>query len=311
MSVNQPKYIETKEKGLLREKISQARAHLRNCRLCPRECEVDRLSGEVGECNTADEAWVSSFNAHFGEEPPLVGALGSGTIFFTHCNLKCNFCQNYDISHEGNGEETGLSQLAGMMMILQANGCHNINFVTPSHVVPQILSALDMAIEGGLRIPLVYNSSAYDKVETLKILDGIIDIYMPDFKFWDTKIAESTCNAPDYPEVAREAVREMHRQVGDLQLDNRGIATRGLLLRHLVMPAGMAGTKEVMRFIADEISPDTFVNIMDQYRPCGKAYHVEELSESLSIREFNKAVAEAKEAGIRRFAATYLTPKCE
>lgn len=303
MAAFQPAYIETKEKGLLRDKINKARHLLKSCEICPRACKVDRLSGELGYCSTGEDAVVSSFNAHFGEEPPLVGAFGSGTIFFTHCNLKCNFCQNYDISHEGSGDECGLGQLAGMMLILQNNGCHNINFVTPTHVVPQILAALDMAIDGGLRIPLVYNTSGYDKVETLKLLEGVIDIYMPDFKFWDPAIAEQTCNAPDYPEAAAKAVVEMHRQVGDLQIDENGIATRGLLVRHLVMPSGIAGTREVMSFIATHVSKNTYVNIMDQYRPCGKALHVEELARRVSVTEFKKAVEEAKDAGISRFAA--------
>ena len=303
MTVFQPAYIETKEKGLLREKISQARQLLNSCEICPRRCKVDRFSGELGECNTGDEAIVSSFNPHFGEEPPLVGAFGSGTIFFSQCNLKCNFCQNYDISHNGDGEECGLGQLAGMMLILQNNGCHNINLVTPTHVVPQILSALDMAIDGGLRVPLVYNSSGYDKVETLELLEGVVDIYMPDFKFWDPAVAQQTCNALDYPEVAQKAIAEMHRQVGDLQVDENGIATRGLVLRHLVMPAGMAGTKAVMSFIAAQVSKNTYVNLMDQYRPCGKAHEVKGLETPVSETEFNQAVQEAKEAGISRFAA--------
>jgi len=303
MTAFQPAYIKTKEKGLLRDKINTARHLLKSCEICPRACKVDRFSGELGDCSTGEDAVVSSFNAHFGEEAPLVGAFGSGTIFFTHCNLKCNFCQNYDISHQGNGEECGLGQLAGMMLILQHNGCHNINFVTPTHVVPQILSALDMAIDGGLRIPLVYNSGGYDKVETLKLLEGVIDIYMPDFKFWDPAIAGQTCNAPDYPKVAAKAVVEMHRQVGDLQLDENGIATQGLLVRHLVMPSGIAGTGEVMSFIANHVSRNTYVNIMDQYRPCGKALHVKGLEKPVSATEFNKAVEKAKDAGISRFAA--------
>jgi len=286
-----------------RDKISQARQLLTSCEICPRACKIDRFPGELGECSTGDEAIVSSFTPHFGEEPPLVGAFGSGTIFFSHCNLKCNFCQNYEISHDGDGDECGLGQLAGMMLILQNNGCHNINFVTPTHVVPQILSALDMAIDGGLKIPLVYNSSGYDKVETLELLEGVIDIYMPDFKFWDPEIAQQTCNAPDYPDVAVKAIVEMHRQVGDLQVDENGIATRGLVLRHLVMPAGMAGTKAVMSFIADHVSKNTYVNVMDQYRPCGKAHEVKGLEAPVSEAEFDKAVQEAKEAGISRFAA--------
>lgn len=302
MSEFEPVYLKTKRKGLLRDKINQARRLLNSCTLCPRNCGVDRLSDELGDCKTGEEAYVSSFNAHFGEEAPLVGAFGSGTIFFTHCNLLCNFCQNYDISHEGNGTEYSLGQLAGTMLILQNNGCHNINFVSPSHVVPQFLAALDMAIDGGLKVPLVYNSSGYDKVETLEILDGIIDIYMPDFKFWDPKIAELTSNAPDYPEVARKALKEMHRQVGDLQIDERGIATRGLLVRHLVMPNGTAGTEEVMSYIVNEISKNTYVNIMDQYRPCGKAHHVEEINQNLSPVAFNHAMEQARAAGITRFA---------
>lgn len=302
MSSFEPAYLETKRKGLLREKINEARKMLKSCTICPRDCEVDRLSGELGDCSTAGEAMVSSFNAHFGEEPPLVGVYGSGTIFFTHCNLKCNFCQNYDISHGGDGGEYGLSQLATTMVVLQNNGCHNINFVTPTHVVPQILAALDMAIDVGLNVPLVYNSSGYDKVETLKLLEGIVDIYMPDFKFWDPEIAELTCNAADYPEVARKALIEMYRQVGDLQFDENGIATRGLLVRHLVMPQNKAGTGDVMKFIAEKVSPNTYINVMDQYRPCGKAYHIEELSRSITHKEYDSAIKEAKKAGITRFA---------
>lgn len=302
MSAFEPLYIETQKKGLLREKINQARRQLSNCTMCPRECEVDRLAGEVGDCSTEDLAMVSSYNAHFGEEPPLVGYYGSGTIFFTHCNLLCNFCQNYDISHEGDGKEVSIGELAGIMLMLQANGCHNINLVTPSHVVPQFLASLDMAIDAGLKVPIVYNSSGYDKVETLQLLEGVVDIYMPDFKFWDSRIADLTTNAPDYPEVARNALKEMHRQVGDLQFDDKGIAKRGLLVRHLVMPNGTAGTFEVMSFIAKEISKNTYINIMDQYRPCGKAHHVEEINQSLSPGAFDHAMEQAREAGITRFA---------
>ncbi len=302
MSNYEPVYIKTKEKGLLRKKINEARRILTSCTLCPRNCQKDRIAGELGDCRTGENAFVSSYNAHFGEEPPLVGAMGSGTIFFTHCNLMCNFCQNYDISHEENGEEVTLSHLAGIMMILQNSGCHNINLVTPTHIVPQILAALDMAIDGGLCIPLIYNSSGYETKETLELLDGIIDIYMPDFKFWDPKVADITCNAPDYPEAAQTALIEMHRQVGDFEVDEDGIATKGLLVRHLVLPSEMAGTEKVMEFITNEVSANTYVNIMDQYRPCGKAHHVDELSESLSIIEYQEAVKLAKAAGINRLA---------
>ena len=295
-----PAYIETINKGLLGERIAQAREILRNCNLCPRRCGVDRLAGQIGFCKTAAKAWVSSFNPHFGEEAPLVGTAGSGTIFFTHCNLMCVFCQNYDISHQGYGQEAEADQLAAVMLQLQQTGCHNINFVTPSHVVPQILEALEIAVEAGLRLPLVFNSGGYDRVSTLGLLDGIFDIYMPDFKFWDQKVAADACDAPDYPEVARRALIEMHRQVGDLVIDDSGIAVRGLLIRHLVLPGNMAGTREVMRFIAGSVSADSYVNIMAQYRPCGRSYEVEGLEDYPTTADYKEAVRAAKEEGIRR-----------
>jgi putative pyruvate formate lyase activating enzyme len=251
-------------------------------------------------CKTGEKAWVSSFNAHFGEEDPLVGTHGSGTIFFTHCNLLCIFCQNYDISHLGHGEEISNAQLAGIMLHLQNKGCHNINFVTPSHVVPQILSAVETALQEGLSVPLVYNTGGYDSEKTLKLLDGVFDIYMPDFKFWDPEIAKMTCNAKDYPEVAQKALIEMHRQVGDLVTDDTGIAKRGILLRHLVLPSGLSGTRDIMRFVARKISLNTYVNIMPQYRPCGQAGEVKELSVYLSQKDYQAALQAAKEEGIER-----------
>ena len=279
----------------------EARSQLHACCLCPRRCNIDRTGHQkTGVCKTHEKAWVSSFHPHFGEEAPLVGMHGSGTIFFTHCNLLCNFCQNYDISHQGVGQEVSDSQLSSMMLSLQNEGCHNINFVTPSHVVPQILSAVEMACAQGLSIPLVYNSGGYDRVETLNLLEGIVDIYMPDFKFWDSGVAEMTCNAPDYPEVARKAVREMYRQVGDLVLDERGIAQTGLLVRHLVLPEEMAGTREVMRFVSREISSNTYVNIMSQYRPCGSVTGIKPLQRSVSRSEFMDALSAAKSEGITR-----------
>jgi len=296
--VFQPAYIETHKKGLLKKKAEHARKILGSCVLCPRRCKADRFSGETGVCKTGARAMVSSYNAHFGEEAPLAGRNGSGTIFFTHCNLLCVFCQNYDISHEGCSEEVSDEQLAGIMLALQKSGCHNINFVTPSHVVPQILSALDIAVENGLCIPLVYNTGGYDRIETLKILDGVIDIYMPDFKFWDPDIADKACDAKDYPEFARNALAEMFRQVGDLVVDEQGIAQHGLLVRHLVMPHGQAGTREVMRFIADKISKNTYVNVMFQYRPCGNANQFREFSSRPSEKDFDEAVTAAKEEGI-------------
>ncbi|MFO8084858.1 MAG: radical SAM protein [Desulfobacterales bacterium] len=300
MSDFQPSYIQTFEKGLLKEKVEKAYKLLKSCILCPRRCKVDRLSNELGLCKTGKSAIVASYDPHFGEEAPLVGTNGSGTIFFTYCNLLCNFCQNFDISHKGYGSKVSDDQLAHMMLDLQKNGCHNINFVTPSHVVPQILSALQIAVKKGLTVPLVYNSGGYDSVTTLKILEDVFDIYMPDFKFWDPEIAEKTCDAPDYPEVARKALIEMHRQVGDLIIDKTGIARRGLLIRHLVLPGNLAGTRDVMRFIANEISGNSYVNIMPQYRPCGEVSDMEELCRHLDGNEFQEAIEMAKAEGITR-----------
>ena len=296
----EPAYIHTFEQGLLPEKIQTARELLSPCSLCPRNCGVDRLSGESGVCHTAAQAWVSSYNPHFGEESPLVGTHGSGTIFFTYCNLMCLFCQNFDISHEGQGQEINDEQLAAIMLALQRQGCHNINFVTPSHVVPQILAALEIAVEQGLNIPLVYNSGGYDRPATLRLLEGVVDIYMPDFKFWNRDIAENACQAGDYAEVARRALKEMHRQVGDLVMDDAGVACRGLIIRHLVMPADVAGTRKIMRFIAREISPRSYVNIMAQYRPCGRAAEIKELNTILLPEEYEQALQAAKEEGVTR-----------
>ena len=302
MGTFEPAYMETAGNGLLSKKIASARMILSQCELCPRKCRVDRLAGETGICKTGTQAVVSSIHAHFGEEAPLVGTNGSGTIFFTHCNLMCNFCQNYDISHEGCGREVSDDALGSMMLTLQNQGCHNINLVTPTHVVPQILSALEIAIGKGLTIPIVYNSGGYDDVNTLKLLDGVIDIYMPDFKFWASAIADATCDAPDYPEIARHAVLEMHRQVGDLVTDESGIARRGLLIRHLVLPDNLAGTRDIMKFIHDAISPNTYVNVMSQYRPYGKAHETPGLSKPLSTQEYRHAVQAAKDEGITRLS---------
>jgi len=300
MKAFQPAYIKTFEKGLLQQKIKAACRLLSPCMLCPRKCRADRLSGETGVCKTAKQAWVSSYNSHFGEETPLVGKHGSGTIFFTHCNLMCLFCQNFDISHEGHGREVTDEELAAMMLALQQQGCHNINFVTPSHVVPQILAALEIAVQQGLCIPLVYNSGGYDSIATLRLLAGVFDIYMPDFKFWNPELAENACQAADYVEVACKALKEMHRQVGDLIVDDSGIAQKGLLIRHLVLPGGMAGTRNIMRFIAREISTRSYVNIMSQYRPCGRAAEISGLNSNLSPTDYQAALQEAKEEGITR-----------
>ncbi len=300
MASFEPAYIQTFENGALSEKIKKARRLLSPCSLCPRKCRVDRLGGETGVCNTATQAWVSSYNPHFGEESPLVGTHGSGTIFFTHCNLMCLFCQNFDISHQGHGQEVSDEQLAAIMLALQQQGCHNINFVTPSHVVPQILTALDIAIQQGLEVPLVYNSGGYDRPETLKLLEGVFDIYMPDFKFWNREIAENACQAGDYADVACKALKEMHRQVGDLITDDAGVARQGLIIRHLVLPGGVAGTRHIMRFIAREISTRSYVNIMAQYRPCGRAAEIKELNTFLSPADYQNALQQATEEGITR-----------
>jgi len=271
-----------------------------SCDLCPRMCGVNRLKDELGFCKTGHQARVSGAFAHFGEESPLVGSKGSGTIFFSYCNLLCNFCQNYETSHDGDGKTLTDNELAETMLNLQNEGCHNINFVSPSHVVFQILTALEIAVEKGLRIPLIFNTGAYDCVDTLKLLDGIIDIYMPDFKFWDNDIAEKTCRANNYPQIARNAVKEMYCQVGDLQINVNGIATQGLLLRHLVLPEKLAGTREIMKFIATHISKNTYTNIMPQYRPCGQAYQIKALSKHITGEEFHDALNAAKQEGIIR-----------
>jgi len=293
-------YLALFEEGVLKERIKAAVAALGACRLCPRACGVDRLQNEKGFCETGRKASVASYNAHFGEEAPLVGTHGSGTIFISSCNLLCSFCQNYEISHGREGSEVLPQQMAEMMVQLAQMGCHNINIVSPSHVVPQMLESLPIAVEKGLRIPLVYNSGGYDSVETLKLLEGIVDIYMPDFKFWDDTYGERYCGAPDYREAAVAALREMHRQVGDLVVDERGVALRGLIVRHLVMPNRVAGTEKISRFLAEEISANTYVNIMDQYRPCGGMQRDPLINRRISAQEFKEAMGEAKRGGLRR-----------
>jgi putative pyruvate formate lyase activating enzyme len=296
----EPSYLSLHRRGELAGRIERARAMLEDCTVCPRQCHVDRTAGELGFCGTGRLARVASFNLHFGEEEPLVGTGGSGTIFFAQCNLACEFCQNWDISHQGDdATEVAPNQLAFIMLELQRAGAHNINFVTPSHIVPQILEALPEAIEGGLNLPLVYNSGGYDSLETLALLDGVVDIYMPDAKFAEPEHAKRFCQAADYPEQAKAAIAEMHRQVGDLSLDERGVAQQGLLVRHLVMPGGLAGTGDWMEFLAG-LSTNTYVNIMDQYRPCGRAHNYPELSRSITPQEYDEAKREALDAGITR-----------
>jgi putative pyruvate formate lyase activating enzyme len=300
---HEPRYLTLYREGELRKRVKQALTELENCHVCPRNCGVNRLEGETAVCKSGRYAVVASYNPHLGEEDPLRGWRGSGTIFFSWCNLRCVFCQNFDISQEGAGVQLSGTQIAEIMLRLQDMGCHNINFVTPEHVVPQILEALPLAIERGLRLPLVYNTSAYDSLRSLHLLDGIVDIYMPDFKMWDERHALRYLKAKDYPQIARAALKEMHRQVGVLKMDENGLAKRGVLVRHLVMPGGIAGTAAIMRFLAEELSPDTYVNIMDQYYPAGRvnAQSFKEINCRLETHEYESAVQTARDAGLWRF----------
>jgi putative pyruvate formate lyase activating enzyme len=296
-----PAYITLLENNQLRVRAEQAYQHMADCDLCARYCHVDRYAGIKGAvCRTGVRAWVNSYGPHHGEEDPLRGVYGSGTIFFSWCNLRCVFCQNWEISQKGLGEELGPEAIAEMMVKLQAQGCHNINFVTPSHVVPQIIRAVDIATRRGLRIPLVYNTGGYDSPVALALLDGIIDIYMPDMKYGDSALAHKYSHVRDYVETNFAAVREMHRQVGDLQLDEQGIAQSGLLVRHLVLPGNIAGTEAVLSFIANEISTNTYINLMDQYHPCYRAKDNPPLDRDLKEKEYREALELAGRLGLKR-----------
>lgn len=295
-----PSYLNLYKTGELHKRISVLTDMLRHCRLCPRHCKVNRLRGELGFCRAGSKLMLSSAFAHFGEEAPLVGSMGSGTIFMTHCNLRCAFCQNHDISHLGQGEAVTSQQMAAYMVALQQRGCHNINFVTPTHYVPQIISALPYAIDRGLRIPLVYNCGGYESLEVIILLDGIIDIYMPDAKWSDSGVAEKYAQAPDYPAVVKEVLKEMHRQAGDLQISKAGVAEKGLLIRHLVMPGGLGGTRELMHYIATEISPHSYVNIMSQYRPEYRACEFPDINRRIINAEYREALDWARAEGLYR-----------
>ncbi len=303
MAVFEPAYLALYRRGELVERVKTAVSQLSTCRICPRNCDVDRLADEKAVCQNGRYARVASFAPHFGEENCLRGTRGSGTVFFAGCNLRCVFCQNYDISQGKAGAPVVPEQLADMLLTLQVMGCHNINFVTPEHVVPQILEALPIAIERGLRLPLVYNTSAYDSLESLRLLDGIVDIYMPDSKIWDDDLAFRYLKARDYPPAARRAIKEMQRQVGALQVDEHGVAQRGVLLRHLVMPGMVGDTAVIMRFLAEEVAKDTYVNLMAQYYPAHKVSGQKygEINRRLSSDEYRKAYREAQAAGIWRF----------
>ena len=291
------KILNTKE---LASRAVEAYEHLSICDVCAWECPVDRRAGKIGVCRTGINARVSSYGPHMGEEDPLRGWRGSGTIFFTRCNLRCQYCQNNDISQTDNGDEAEPEAIASMMLELQSLGCHNINFVSPSHVVPQIMAAVLIAAQAGLQIPLVYNTGGYDSMAMLNLLDGVIDIYMPDMKYSDPKIARRYSKVRNYPQVNQAAVKEMHRQVGDLCVDDQGVAQRGLLVRHLVLPDDIAGTNKIVKFLSDEISPDTYLNLMNQYRPAYKAHQYPELNRRLTSQEYQTAVKEALSTGLHR-----------
>ena len=299
----EPAYMKLFRTGELYRRSREVLRLLENCKVCPRDCEVDRLADETAVCKTGRHAIVSSAFPHFGEEDCLRGWNGSGTIFFSMCNLKCVFCQNYDISQNGEGQEAGPEHLAFMMMNLQNRGCHNINFVTPEHVVPQILEALPLAVQLGLRLPLVYNTGAYDSMDSMRVMDGIVDIYMPDFKYWSPELSKKYLKAKDYPEAAQRVIREMHRQVGDLVVDENGLAKRGVLVRHLVMPDSDSDARQIMHFLNHEVSPHTYVNIMSQYRPAGKvnANKYPELNRKIFSEEVGRVYKIAREEGLYRF----------
>jgi len=293
-----PSYLNLIEDNLLADRVVDAYKHLSICDVCAWECPVDRLAGKMGVCRTGERARVSSYGPHFGEESPLSGTRGSGTIFFSRCNLRCQYCQNHDISQTDRGEEVEPESLARMMLELQSRGCHNINFVSPSHVVPQIMAAVLLAAQAGLRIPLVYNTGGYDSMAMLKLLEGVVDIYMPDMKYIDAEIAKRYSRIRDYPQINQKAVKEMHIQVGDLLLDEDGIAERGLLVRHLVLPNNLAGTDLVIQFLCEQISLNTYLNIMNQYHPAYKSHKYPDLNRRLTNQEYHSAVEMAVSAGM-------------
>jgi putative pyruvate formate lyase activating enzyme len=298
-----PAYMRAFEEGILRERASQAVEALRSCRVCPRDCEIDRFSNKIGVCKSGRHARVASAFPHFGEEDCLRGWNGSGTIFFGWCNLRCVFCQNFETSQRGEGREVTPTELARMMLDLQAAGCHNINFVTPEHVVPQILEALVVAVERGLRLPLVYNTSAYDSLDSVRLMNGLVDIYMPDFKLWDAEHCRTYLIASDYADAARAVIAEMHAQVGELKVDEQGLALRGVMVRHLVMPGLLDDTRDIMRWLATALSRDTYVNVMDQYYPAYKAEiepRFTQINRHLHDHELEEAIEHARNAGLWR-----------
>lgn len=295
-----PAYVSLLESGAFPDRLAKAKERLSPCTVCPRVCRVERLDGELGECRIGKGAHVSSFGPHFGEEEPLRGWRGSGTIFFSGCNLHCQFCQNASISQGRLGQVVTPDELAEKMLTLQKRGCHNINFVSPTHVGPQIIEAVYYAAQRGLNVPLVYNTGGYDSLAMLKLFSGIIDIYMPDMKYADANHGEKYSQVDHYPTVNQRAVREMHRQVGDLQLNQQGLAERGLLIRHLVLPHDLAGSGDVLRFLAGQISRDTYINVMDQYRPCYRAHEYPRLNRRVHREEYQRVLELASDLGLHR-----------
>ncbi|MGB9754063.1 radical SAM protein [Roseiflexus castenholzii] len=295
--MSHPAYLKLYEQGVLQKRAAVARERLASCTLCPLACRADRLHGEAGECRIGREVIVASYGPHFGEEDVLRGWRGSGTVFFSGCNLRCVYCQNYDISQFAGGYAVDAAQLAEIFLEVQREGCHNLNLVTPSHVVAQILDALAIAVPRGLRLPIVYNTSGYDSVAALRLLDGVVDIYMPDVKYSDSAIGQQYSGIPHYWEVVRPALREMHRQVGDLRIE-RGLAMRGLLIRHLVLPGRLVGSQEALRFIAEDISRNAWINLMDQYHPSYRAYDYPELARRITTDEYAEVVAYARSLGL-------------
>jgi len=307
LSLVYPSYLNLLKGGSLKARAEEAAEILRNCHLCPRRCGIDRTNGETGKCGATGTVMVSSCNDHHGEEPPISGTRGSGTIFLTNCDLKCVYCQNYPISQMGNGREVSENELARMMLSLQERGCHNINFVTPTHYMPQILSALAAAAEQGLRLPVVYNTSGYELAEVLKLLDGIVDIYMPDMRYASDEMGLKYSNVPGYASHNREAIKEMHRQVGDLEVDEDGIAVRGLVIRLLVLPGDVSGTEETLEFIAKEVSCESFISLMAQYFPAHRAAQFPPLDRRITRDEYARALRKMRELGLTQGWAQLLT----
>ncbi len=301
MKSQMPSYIDLYHSGRLKEIFDELREKMEPCTICPHNCSVARLKGQTGRCKTGSLAKTASYSPHHGEEKPLSGSKGSGTIFFSECSLRCVFCQNYDISQLGYGKQVFAEELSDMMIKLQDAGCHNINFVSPTHVICQIIEALIIAVKKGLNIPLVYNTGGYDSEDTLKIVNGVFDIYMPDMKYSDSMNGVKYSGIKNYPLINMQAVRQMHSQVGDLILDENGIAVKGLLVRILILPGNMAGIGKTARFLAENISKDTYINLLTQYYPGYNAKRYPELSRRITMDEFNDAMAIAKSAGLHRF----------